>query len=247
MGLGLGGLQGVSIPVINAVLLTGAQTVAGVKSFSDIIEAVAGVRFSSIANATITSNGTVMEMGNTVMPARAMYFIGSGATTAFYATGGGAYSASNTAKLWSENAAAAGDIAVKTGAYGADGSTNVECRLESWRTGLGGTEAEKATVKASGRIDQAGSDSSATPGNATINKPSGISAIANLATTCTITNSLVPAVATKRIRIMVSWHADSGATNSWAVQTAGGGSFVVTVTPAATADTIFSWEIAELL
>ena len=102
-------------------------------------------------------------------------------------------------------------------------------------------------VYGAGTVGQRGTDSTGTPGNATINKPSGISSIATGQTTCTITNSLVPAVATRRVRINITWNGDHGAARSWAVQTVGGGSFVVTLSGAAGADTVFSWQVSEVI
>lgn len=101
----------------------------------------------------------------------------------------------------------------------------------------------KLTLTSDGTLGQPGTDRSATVGADTQNKPTGINCIASGATTCTITNSLIPAVATKRIRITIQWHGDHGAARSWVVQTSGGGSFVVTLSAAASGDTIFSWSV----
>lgn len=104
----------------------------------------------------------------------------------------------------------------------------------------------KLTLTSDGTLGQPGTDRSATVGADTQNRPSGINCIASGASTCTITNSLIPAVATKRIRITIQWHGDHGAARSWVVQTSGGGSFVVNLSAAASGDTIFSWEITSL-
>lgn len=93
----------------------------------------------------------------------------------------------------------------------------------------------------SGRLDQAGTDSSGTPGAATINKPTGVSAIANGASSVTITNSLVTASS----RVMITWHDDHGAARTWVTRAAG--SFTVNISSNATADAAFSWEVSSLL
>ena len=94
-----------------------------------------------------------------------------------------------------------------------------------------------------GRIDQAGTDSSGTPGNATINKPSGISAVASGATSVTITNS----EAGTGCLIFVEWLADPGAlvTRWWVTRASG--SFTLNLSGAAGADTPFAWRIQYLL
>lgn len=93
----------------------------------------------------------------------------------------------------------------------------------------------------SGRIDQSGTNSSGTPGAATINKPTGVSAIANGASSVTITNSLVTASS----RVMITWHNDHGAARTWVARAAG--SFTVNISSNATADAAFSWEVSSLL
>ena len=87
---------------------------------------------------------------------------------------------------------------------------------------------------------QSGTDTSGTPGNATVNKPNGIAAIASGATTCVITNS----TATATSRILLTWYSDSGAARSWVVRASG--SFTVTLSSAAAADTAFGWSVTTL-
>jgi hypothetical protein len=98
-----------------------------------------------------------------------------------------------------------------------------------------------AKVATGGRFDQSGTDSSGTPGAATINKPTGISAIASGSATVVITNSL----ATTTSRILITWHGDHGQTRDWVVRAAG--SFTVTLNAAASANTAFSWEVSSIL
>jgi hypothetical protein len=88
---------------------------------------------------------------------------------------------------------------------------------------------------------KAGTDSSGTPGAATIDKPTGISAIANGAASVVITNALAKTTS----RIMITWLGDHGAARSWVTPAAGG--FTVNLSAAAGADTSFCWEVSDLL
>lgn len=98
-----------------------------------------------------------------------------------------------------------------------------------------------ARVMASGMFNQNGTDSSASPGAATINKPTGISSIASGVSSVVITNSL----ATTTSRILITWLGDSGAARSWVTRAAG--SFTVNLSANATADTPFAWEVSSIL
>lgn len=96
-------------------------------------------------------------------------------------------------------------------------------------TSLGGTEYARATsaglVLSSARtVTFPYTDSTGTPGDATINKASGRSAIANGATVATITNSLC--TATSLVMVMPE---DGLGTALWVKCVPGSGSFVVTV------------------
>lgn len=86
-----------------------------------------------------------------------------------------------------------------------------------------------------------GTDSSASPGAATINKANGISAIANGASSVKITNSL----ASTARHILVTFHGDHGAARWWVVRNADG--FTVTLSGAASADTAFSWALSTMI
>jgi len=79
-------------------------------------------------------------------------------------------------------------------------------------------------------IAQGSSDASGTPGNATINQPSGRAAIAAAGTAAVITNSLVTAAS----RVLVTLRANDTTAVRIAVTTAAG-SFTVTANAAATA------------
>lgn len=93
-----------------------------------------------------------------------------------------------------------------------------------------------------GRIDQSGTDSTGTPGNATINRPIGKSAIAIGAATVRITNSLV----TANSHVVFSPHVRD-ATCKELIVTPGAGFFDVSGTANATAALPFSWEVKGML
>lgn len=99
-----------------------------------------------------------------------------------------------------------------------------------------------ATLAASGRLDQAGTDSTGSPGNATINKPTGKSAIAAGVATVRITNSLVTAAS----RVNITPHARD-ATCKELIAVPGAGFFDVSGTANATAALPFSWEVSTIL
>lgn len=174
-------------------------------------------RFTGAAvNATDASSAGGVQLGGTAVVYE------SGSTLVVRARGSAANYNSTTPAIW----------LVPSGAVDADDL------IVSVATSGG---VHLATVNGSGRLDQSGTDSSGTPGAATINKPTGKSAIANGATSVTITNSLVAATS----RVMVTWNGDHGAARAWATPAAG--SFTVTLSAAASANTTFSWEVSNLL
>jgi len=92
-----------------------------------------------------------------------------------------------------------------------------------------------------GRIDQLGTDSSGAPGAATINKPSGKSALAAAATTVTITNSLIAS----GDQVHVTWHGDLGTQSKIPYVTTALGSFTVTVGTAPAGAVAFCWTVSK--
>jgi len=112
--------------------------------------------------------------------------------------------------------------------------------LDGLMVHLAGTEVITGSKQFDAKLVRTGTDSSGTPGDAIINKPSGISAIASGQTTCTITNSLAATTS----QISISWFGDHGAARSWTVRNSG--NFVVTLSAAASADTAFGWSVEEI-
>jgi len=105
---------------------------------------------------------------------------------------------------------------------------------------VGGLDCNNSDITSCGKITHVGVDTSSTPGNATSNYASGISAIASGATTCTITSSHV----TPLSRVSVTWLGDTGATRFWITRVSG--SFTVTLSSAAAANVSFCWTISEI-
>lgn len=98
-----------------------------------------GLYFNGYPNSAISCSGSWTDIG--VLPVRSVnYFVSTLATTAFYASGNGSFSAPGTFRAWSENASGASDEAAKIGAYTADASVNATTKLLNVSTGLGGTE-----------------------------------------------------------------------------------------------------------
>lgn len=96
----------------------------------------------------------------------------------------------------------------------------------------------RSSVAAGGRVDQWGWDSTATPGNTTIGRPIGRSAIATGSAACVITNSLV----TAGMHCIVTPHARD-ATCKELIAVCGAGTITVSGSANATATLPFSWEV----
>lgn len=96
-----------------------------------------------------------------------------------------------------------------------------------------------------GLMERAGTDSSATPGAAAINKPTGKSAIAAGAANAVITNSLVTAAS--RINITPMENATANAEFRSYKVTPAAGSFTVTLSSAVTLTWPFAWEVNAII
>lgn len=104
---------------------------------------------------------------------------------------------------------------------------------------LGSSALEWSTFFLGGSLVLASTDSSGTPGNATINKPSGRSAIALGAATCTVSNTLVTAAT----RVFISARTRDATGLLPLVTTVAGGSFTVTTVGNCTAALVFDWVV----
>jgi hypothetical protein len=101
---------------------------------------------------------------------------------------------------------------------------------------------ELARIDGFGMLSQYGTDSTGTPGAATIDKPTGKSSIAIGAASVTVTSSQCAAAS----RVLITPHARD-ATCKELIVVPGAGSFVVSGTAAATAALPFSWQISNIL
>lgn len=244
---------------------------------------------------TLGTGSAIHRFANLVTSALAT--LQSVLTNLVYATGA-------TLVLRSSLGASASDVGVKLGSSETDTNANNSTKLISVRTGLGGTEVEKAYIDKTGKfaclaevsfgrilrdtsalglwgvsgagngqtiatfeslnnltsgsllklnnfgttrfsvgVDGAiglrGSDSSGTPGNATLSVPQGKSAIASGATSVRVTNTMVAA----GDQVFITWHGDHGQARSWV--TTGAGFFDVTLNAAASANTSFCWAVSK--
>lgn len=291
-----------------------AQTFSGVKTFTNGLVASAAVTINAlltVGKAPVVNEPAFMlpapvsegaygiagALGWTGVGSHLLH-TSSGLRLYGYAVPTTVQAAFASAQLVGGPCTSAGEVATKVGTNTADASVNTAAKLLSVRTGIGGTEVEKAyfakdgglwntngrlgsfssanvyvwcdsgaarlvysstTLEVvagvvqlfdgsayswkvtQGRIDQSGTDSSGTPGAATINKPSGKSAIAAGATSVVITNSLVAA----GDQVHITWHGDHGQIRDWVTTAAG--NFTVNLNAAASANTAFCWTVAKRL
>ena len=100
----------------------------------------------------------------------------------------------------------------------------------------------KYAVDTLGQVKQYGSDSSASPGNATIDKPIGISALANGATTCKVTNNL----ASTAKHIIFSLLSDAGTQTKapWITRQSDGFTLNLVLDPGA--NVTWAWELKSI-
>lgn len=243
-----------------------AQTFAGAKTFTSAIVASAGIQVASLFNA----NGTgASDVGVVVGVSTADGSVNAGAKLVSWGTGvGGTYAEKaflqKSSMVFLTSASFALKIEHPTNPVGI-GSWQIEgtpgSLLRFGNAGVtylglrysdgfafseygfelkGGSTVYFKSAAGIGRLDQWGTDDSATAGNRTVNKPTGTNKLANGATTCVITNSLCSATS----RVMVTFHDDPGA-RYWVTRAAG--SFTVNLSAAAGADKVFSWEVANIL
>lgn len=247
---------------VAGVINTAAQTIAGAKTFSANIIASAGIRLASLWNTNGTGASDVcVVIGSSVADAS----VNASAKLLSIRTGIGG---STTEKAYVDktgNLVISGDIK-GTGTAGKFRGISASSGLVSCDDSIG-TQVVYGSNKvivdssaiqfhnaatygtffkvevASGRVSMAGTDSSASPGAATINKISGRSAIASGATTCTITNNLI----TANTRVKLTWEGDLGTQSRipWVTYVAGT-SFTVNVGSAPSSNVKFSWEITEI-
>jgi hypothetical protein len=235
---------------VSGLVSVAAQTFAGVKTFAALIIASAGVQVASLFN----TNGTgSTDVGVKVGVSTADASVNATAKLLSARTGIGG---TEVEKFWVDKAgmirnAAAGGYAGNAAGTNRFFSLDDTSFFRFYDNGhqftfsgngvthIGNGAVQKWGLSNEGLESRNGTDSSGTPGAATINKPSGISAIAGGATSVVITNSL----ATTTCRPMITWLGDLGAQSKVPWVTRAAGSFTVNVGTAPAGAVAFSWEL----
>ena len=259
MGLGFGGLkslvqsaaatianlvgQNVVANTYTATSTTADNYTANAGSGIDAFQAAtngARIHFGAGASDYASSDGTTITFAAPITVTGAIssnnnISAGAGSTVSGGAwSGSTVYSVVNTAMtIGGWIADGAGAIAITMKARTA--LTIAGAQIIAWYKDDGTTKV--AAITKDGAYNPDFTDDSATAGNRTVNKPAGLNAIAALAATCVITNSVVKATS---IVLCVLQEADATATTILRVVPAAG-SFTLTVNAAATADTTFGW------
>lgn len=121
-----------------------AQTWTGVKTFASAVVMSAGLSVTGAISASTDISSTTAANGFLLGGARVLF--GDSVNTYH-----GALS-SRSATLYSTVGTGSTDVATKAGTSAADGSTHASAKLFSIRTGIGGTEVEKAYFEKSGSL-----------------------------------------------------------------------------------------------
>lgn len=238
-------------------LSTLAQTIAGPKTFSAAIVASLGVQLPEAFNVNGSAPTDVCVKAGTSLADGSV-----DASAKLFSVRTGLQGGTEVEKMWVDKtgnirlggAAGAGAFygqSATLGRFRADDAIGCSMRYNNLELTLTGGAlqlfnhnlANLCVVASSGRIDRYGTDSSASPGPATIDKPTGISAIANGSTSVMITNAL----ATTTSRIMITWLGDLGVQTKTPWVTRGVGSFTVNVASDPGANVSFAWEVSSIL
>lgn len=235
-----------------------AQTFAGVKTFTSALIASAGIQLGSLWNTNGTGASDVcLKVGTnlpdvSVNPTAQLWALvtgigGTEVTRAWYTKSAGTQfnlrnGASSRYVFDSEDATGALSFRINAISLLSLLSTGV-CRSGY---GFDINPAFGAFLSlqlhSDGRVNQRGTDSSATPGAATADRPIGKNAIAAGASSVVVTNNLVTAASV----IFATPHARD-ATCKELIAVAAAGSFTVSGSANATATLPFSWEVKGLL
>lgn len=223
-----------------------AQTFAGVKTFLGLIIASAGIQVASLFNTNGSGASDVVVKAGTSL---ADGSVNAAATLFAVKTGIGGTEADNfrvvKRGVYIGNGVSAIGLTTVEGSHILDtgnlrpSSVQTTGYLYVTLGGVGYFLVDRTTF---GRIDQSGTDSTGTPGNVTINRPIGKSAIAVGAASVVITNSLVAAAS----HVVITPHARDATCKELIVVPAAG-SFTVSGSAASSAALPFSWEVKGLL
>jgi hypothetical protein len=237
-------------------LLSGlAQTIAGIKTFTSVIIASAGVQTASVFSTNGAGAGdVVLKVGTTAADASVnaaaklwALYTGLGGTEVLKAYFDKAGSLHFTTNDWTLKADGSGFwfyvgatpymfINVGTGVVSSGYGLQVTPLFGAYNS---------FQVPTSGLVNQRGTDSTGTPGAATIDRPIGKSSIAAAASSVVITNNLVTALSHIIITPMENATNNAEFRNFKVTPTAG--SFTVTVNAATTVAWPFAWRVATIL
>ena len=233
---------------VRGFLNTIAQQVQGVKTFLSTIIASAGIQVATLFN----NNGTgASDVGVKVGVSTADGSVNGNATLFMVSTGLGGTEIQRLGVRTGGQASGFALFGVGTnGALAINNSIGAQLVWGNNALTLDGsnqTFANSVTgnifrVGGTGALSIRGTDTTGTPGAATIDKPSGKSAIAIGASSVVITNSLVTAAS----RVIITPHARD-ATCKELIAVPGAGIITVSGTANATAALPFSWEVSNLL
>lgn len=257
---------------LRGLVSTAAQTFAGVKTFLGLIVASAGVQVASIFNTNGTgASDVVVKVGTTVADASVNQSakllsiatgLGGTEVESFRFSKGGIASGADANSVlrldgaigaaieYSNGRVAVNSVGIAMTANGGDGASTA-LAVNTWFSWVGSGNrllsllnqgSTRWQVGVVGNVFQYGTDSTASPGAATIHKPIGKSAIAVGASSVVITNSLVTAAS----HVIITPHARD-ATCKEVIAVPGAGTITVSGTANATAALPFSWELKGLL
>jgi hypothetical protein len=240
---------------VAGVVDTAAQTIAGIKTLTSTLIASAGIQVGSLWNTNgAGASDVVLKVGTTAADASVnaaakllSVRTGIGATEveSFYFTKALLYFGGSG--VFSIEKDLVGGLGIKTS------STAIFTWLPSGiaRSGYG-FDLNPAwgaylsfQVVSSGLVNQRGTDSTGTPGAATIDRPIGKSSIAAAASSVVITNNLVTALSHIVITPMENGTSNAEFRNFKVTPAAG--SFTVTVNAATTVAWPFAWRVATIL
>lgn len=242
---GPGGIRG----FLNSI----AQSISGVKTFTSAIIASAGIQISALWN----TNGTgASDVGVKVGVSTADASVNATAKIASFRTGIGGTEVERY--YWTKDTMYLGGASLWSALIGSEiywrtSGTAILALLPSGITRSGyGFDLNPAfgaflswQVQSSGLMNQRGTDSSGSPGAATIDRPIGKSAVAATASSVVITNNLV--TASSHIVITPMENGTSNAEFRNFKVTPAAGSFTVTLSSSVTVAWPFSWRVATIL
>lgn len=246
MGLAFGGLKSLVQSVAATIAQLAGQAVSALSFTATAASGADGfkianngarIHFGSGASDYASSDGTTVTFANFVSIGGSTSLSPSGAInsgSSITVGGGRSFASSGSSFNAQGQAPAAGASSVGTMV---GSNTNLSGASAKLLVVVNNDTTEFMAVGFDGKIILPSTDSSGTPGAATINQATGRSAIAAGAATVTITNSLVTAAS----HVFISPRTRDATGVLPLVTTIGAGSFAVTTTANCTANLVFDW------